>query len=54
MVIMEGYDPYYDRLVGNFMDNGKTVRLLGASTPEKAVEMALAAARQNIKKPGEL
>lgn len=54
MIIMEGYDPYYEKLVGNFMDNGEIVRLLGASTPEKAVEIALEAARQNIKKPGEL
>jgi len=53
VVIMQGYDQSYDRLVGGFLDNGKSVKVLGASSPKEAVANALRAA-QDINRPGEL
>ncbi len=54
IIIMKGYDRSYDRLAGGYMDNGKLVRLMGASSPQEAARTALQKARQNIKKAGEL
>jgi hypothetical protein len=54
IIIMKGMDPFYDSLVGKYFDNGKVVRFMGAGSPKEAVDKALKAARQDIKKAGKL
>ena len=39
-IIMRGYDDFYDKFIGNYLDRGKSIKLLGANTPEEAVNLA--------------
>ncbi len=41
IVIMKGFDKYYDSLINNYLDNSKLVKIYGASNPKEAVSLAL-------------
>ncbi len=45
-IIMMGYDRFYDRLIGNYLDRGRSTKLLGAKIPEDAIKLALKEANQ--------
>ncbi len=38
-VIMRGFSDYYDGFIDNYMDGGRSIKLYGADTPEKAMEV---------------
>ncbi len=48
-IIIEGFDEWYDNLIGNYLDNGKVIKLYGTKTPEEAVEKAIELSTQNLK-----
>lgn len=37
IIIMKGFDNYYDKLVNNYLDRSKSVKLLGVTTAEEAI-----------------
>lgn len=38
VIIMTGFDEFYDGLIGNYLDNGKRIKFLGADSPEQAMK----------------
>ncbi len=47
-IIIEGINPDYDKLINNYLDEGKLVLTHGAKTPEEAVKKALELAKKEL------
>jgi len=48
MVIMEGYDPWYDNLVGKSLDSSQKIVFAGAASPKDAVRLAINLATKKL------
>ena len=48
-IIIEGFDEWYNNLIGKYLDNGRIIKMFGAKTSEEAVEKAIDLAKQNLK-----
>lgn len=46
VIIMKGFDPQYEKWIDGFMDEGKLIKIFGASTPEEAIRKAYTITRQ--------
>lgn len=49
-IIIEGIDPDYDKLINNYLDEGKLILMEGAKNAEEAVEKAIKLAKGNYEK----
>ena len=49
VVILKGFDQWYDSKIGTFLDNGKCIRLYGAADPAEAARLALKLAENKSK-----
>jgi len=47
-IIIEGINPDYDKMINNYLDEGKIVLAEGAKTPEEAVKKALELAKKEL------
>lgn len=47
IVVIRGFDAWYDKLIDGYLDNSKIVKIYGADTPEEAVESAVMLAKPN-------
>jgi uncharacterized protein (TIGR00725 family) len=47
-IIIEGINPDYDKMINNYLDEGKLVSAEGAKTPEEAVKKALELAKKEL------
>ncbi len=47
-IIIEGINPDYDKMINNYLDEGKLVLTEGAKTPEEAVKKALELAKKEL------
>lgn len=47
-IIIEGINPDYDKMINNYLDEGKLVLTEGAKTPEEAVKKALESAKKEL------
>ncbi len=45
IVVIQGFDEFYDKLVGGYLDEGKVVKIYGADTAEESVELAVKLAK---------
>ena len=47
IIVIEGLDNNYDKLINNYLDESKLVLIEGAKNPEEAVEKAIASIHHN-------
>jgi len=47
-IVIEGINPDYDKMINNYLDEGKLVLTEGAKTPEEAVKKALESAKKEL------
>jgi len=47
-IIIEGINPDYDKMINNYLDEGKLILTEGAKTPEEAVKKALELAKKEL------
>jgi uncharacterized protein (TIGR00725 family) len=50
IIILRGFDPDYDKMVGNYLDRSKKIQIYGADTPEEAVAIAIKSAKKRLKR----
>lgn len=47
-IIIEGINPDYDKMINNYLDEGRLILTEGAKTPEEAVKKALELAKKEL------
>jgi len=45
IVVLKGFDGFYDKLAGSYLDEGKMVKVYGTDTAEEAVQLGIKLAR---------
>lgn len=50
-IIMKGFDSWYDSKINGYIDSSKKVKLLGAASPEEAINMAFNADKSEKARP---
>jgi len=50
IVVLKGFDKYYDKLINNYLDGSKLVLINSAKTPEEAVKKSIQLAKKNYEK----
>ena len=51
-IIIEGINPDYDKIINNYLDEGKMILMEGAKSAEEAVKKAIELATNNYEKIG--